>query len=119
MGAYSTVYAPYPTRLSSFSLPIQSINVREENVIMSTAIITHGYLYTVILVLALWLNLNGKQPCPIPLDDRNDISFISLNVARLLATALAIGLFLVAMPMLFGSLPTSSNIAVSTVLPSP
>lgn len=81
---------------------------------MAISIVTNGYLNVVILVIALYLAIKSGKALPIPLDDRKEVNpIVVLNVERMLATAMALGLFVVAMFVWAGMFPaTNLNLAI-------
>ena len=85
---------------------------------MSLAIVTSGYLNVVILVIALYLAIKGGKVLPIPLDNKKEISpIILLNVERLLAIALAVGVFAVAMVFVFAPMFSATNLDLTAITP--
>lgn len=84
---------------------------------MSLAIVTNGYLNVAILVIALYLAIKNNVVLPIPLDDKAETNPIVLsNIERLLATAMGLGLFVVAM-FVWAEMFPATNLNVLAVLP--
>ena len=86
---------------------------------MSLVIVTSGYLNTVILILALYLAIKSGKVLPLPLDDRKEVNpVVVLNIERLLATAMALGLFVVAMLFVFApAFSAGVNLNLTAVMP--
>jgi hypothetical protein len=61
-------------------------------------IVTKGYTWIAILILALWIAIKNQAVMPIPLSRRIEINPIIIsNVERMLAMALGLGLFIAGM----------------------
>ena len=81
---------------------------------LAEAIVTQGYLYTTILVMALYMAIKSGRVMPVSLEDRANVNpTIALNVERMLAFALGLGLFIVAMAFVWLSLFPAISGAVS------
>jgi len=65
---------------------------------MATVIVTRGYTWIAVLILALWMAIKTQAVIPMPLNRRAEVNpVIVSNVERMLAMALGIGLFIVGM----------------------
>ena len=61
---------------------------------MGLIIVTRGYTWIAILVLALWMAIKSQAAMPAPLNREAKFNpIIVLNVERMLAIALGLGLF--------------------------
>ena len=72
---------------------------------LAESIVTQGYLYTTVLVMALYMAIKSGRAAPVALEDRGNVNpTIALNVERMLAFALGLGIFIVAMAFVWPSL---------------
>lgn len=84
---------------------------------LGLSIVTNGYLNVVILMIALYLAIKSGKAFPVALDDKMEVNpVVVLNIERLLATAMGLGLFIVAM-LVWAEMFPSSNISLAAVLP--
>jgi len=85
--------------------------------IMAISIVTNGYLNVVILVIALYLAIKNNVVLPIPLDDKMEVNPVVVgNVERMLAMAMGMGLFIVAM-VVWAQIFPASNMSLEAILP--